>query len=242
MNYEWKSVRSITILTATTMSLTRSFTTMPSEKFKIILLGDPAVGKTSLLTRFIFDTYDTQYQSTLGIDFYSKLVSLHDASDTVVRLHLWDTAGQERFHALITNYIRHSAAALIVYDIGSRMSFAHVQHHIDGVRAERGDHVVIVLVGNKSDLPASEREVSCAEAAAKAEACGAYWAEVSAQTGDRVKWLFRHVAQCVWAASAQKRSGQGVPNMAQCGLSHTSHPVERTSFQQDSNEGETSML
>ncbi|GET85458.1 small GTP binding protein rab6-like protein [Leishmania tarentolae] len=106
-------------------------------KHKLVLLGDQSVGKTSIITRFMYDTFDQQYQPTIGIDFFSKTVHLED--DREVRLHLWDTAGQERFHSLIPSYIRNSAATVVVYDIGSRPTFFRAFKWIDEVRAESGD-------------------------------------------------------------------------------------------------------
>ena len=83
-------------------------------KFKLVFLGEQSVGKTSLITRFMYDSFDSTYQATIGIDFLSKTMHLDDQT---VRLQLWDTAGQERFRSLIPSYIRDSNVAIIVYDI-----------------------------------------------------------------------------------------------------------------------------
>lgn len=107
------------------------------------------VGKTSLITRFMYDTFDNTYQATIGIDFLSKTMYLEDRT---VRLQLWDTAGQERFRSLIPSYIRDSSVAVVVYDITNRQSFVNTAKWVDDVRAERGNDVIIVLVGNKTDL------------------------------------------------------------------------------------------
>lgn len=107
------------------------------------------VGKTSLITRFMYDTFDNTYQATIGIDFLSKTMYLEDRT---VRLQLWDTAGQERFRSLIPSYIRDSSVAVVVYDVTSKPSFQNTSKWIDDVRAERGNDVIIVLVGNKTDL------------------------------------------------------------------------------------------
>lgn len=115
------------------------------------------MGKTSIITRFMYDTFENQYQATIGIDFFSKTITL---PTHLVRLHLWDTAGQERFHSLIPSYIRNSAATIIVYDVASRQSFIHTFRWIDEVRAERGDDVIIMLCGNKNDISAEQRQVS----------------------------------------------------------------------------------
>ncbi|KAI4818708.1 hypothetical protein KUCAC02_004010 [Chaenocephalus aceratus] len=86
----------------------------PLRKFKLVFLGEQSVGKTSLITRFMYDSFDNTYQATIGIDFLSKTMYLEDRT---VRLQLWDTAGQERFRSLIPSYIRDSTIAVVVYDI-----------------------------------------------------------------------------------------------------------------------------
>jgi Ras-related protein Rab-6A len=88
----------------------------PLKKFKLVFLGEQSVGKTSLITRFMYDSFDNMYQATIGIDFLSKTMYLEDRT---VRLQLWDTAGQERFRSLIPSYIRDSSVAVVVYDISS---------------------------------------------------------------------------------------------------------------------------
>lgn len=170
---------------------TADFSSAPVAKHKLVLLGDQSVGKTSLVTRFMYDTFDQQYQTTVGIDFFSKTVHINNQT---VRLHVWDTAGQERFRSLIPGYIRNSSGALVVYDVCSRQSFFSAFKWIDEVRAERGDDVVVVLVGNKSDAQEG-RAVSAEEAQRKAEERGLVFMEVSAKLGTGVKALFRRVAE-----------------------------------------------
>merc|ERR1719412_363074 len=80
--------------------------------------------------------------------------------DRVLRLQLWDTAGQERFRSLIPSYIRDSSVAIVVYAITNKVSFSNVEKWINDVRNERDQEVLIMLVGNKSDLRGNEREVS----------------------------------------------------------------------------------
>ncbi|CAN1224790.1 Ras-related protein RABH1e [Linum perenne] len=124
-------------------------TVSPLAKYKLVFLGDQSVGKTSIITRFMYDKFDTTYQATIGIDFLSKTMYLEDRT---VRLQLWDTAGQERFRSLIPSYIRDSSVAVVVYDVANRQSFLNTSKWIEEVRTERGSDVIIVLVGNKTDL------------------------------------------------------------------------------------------
>lgn len=108
----------------------------PLQKEKLVFLGDQGAGKTSIITRFMYDTFDnTKYEATIGIDFLSKTMYLEDRT---IRLQLWDTAGQERFHALIPSYIRDSSVAVVVYDVTNRASFQNTARWIEDVRNEVG--------------------------------------------------------------------------------------------------------
>ena len=116
--------------------------------------------------------------------------------DRTVRLQLWDTAGQERFRSLIPSYIRDSSVAVVVYDISSLKSFQNTRKWVDDVRGERGNDVIIVLVGNKTDL-GDKREVTTAMGEDEAKRCGALFVETSAKVGANVKGLFRKIAQAL---------------------------------------------
>ena len=159
--------------------------------FRLVFLGDQSVGKTSIITRFLNDSFDDSYQATIGIDFESKIVYLEDRT---VRLQLWDTAGQERFKSLIPSYIRDSSVAVVVYDVTNRHSFQEAEKWVGEVREERGDSVLVFLVGNKIDL-VERREVSTEEGQAKAEELSARFSETSAKASTNVKQLFRQIAQ-----------------------------------------------
>lgn len=168
-------------------------------KFKLVFLGDQSVGKTSIITRFMYDTFDSNYQATIGIDFLSKTMYLEDRN---VRLQLWDTAGQERFKSLIPSYIRDSAVAVVVYDITSQESFENAMRWIEDVRVERGNDVVIMLVGNKCDL-ADKRLVEYDEGERRAKELGTLFVETSAKAGIGIKTLFRRVAATLPGAESE---------------------------------------
>lgn len=144
------------------------------------------------------------FQATIGIDFLSKTMYLEDRT---VRLQLWDTAGQERFRSLIPSYIRDSTVAVVVYDITSKFfvdfghrldssmslyifidanSFHQTSKWIDDVRTERGSDVIIMLVGNKTDL-SDKRQVSTEEGERKAKELNVMFIETSAKAGYNVK-------------------------------------------------------
>mmetsp|Transcript_20305 Transcript_20305/g.77744 ORF Transcript_20305/g.77744 Transcript_20305/m.77744 type:complete len:211 (+) Transcript_20305:55-687(+) len=167
-----------------------TYSVNPLAKYKLVFLGDQSVGKTSIITRFMYDTFDSTYQATIGIDFLSKTMYLEDRT---VRLQLWDTAGQERFRSLIPSYIRDSSVAVVVFDITNRQSFLNTSKWVEDVRAERGNDVIIMLVGNKTDL-AEARTVSVEEGEAKAKEFDVMFIETSAKAGFNIKALFRKVA------------------------------------------------
>lgn len=175
------------------------------KKFKLVFLGEQSVGKTSLITRFMYDSFDSTYQATIGIDFLSKTMYLEDRT---VRLQIWDTAGQERFRSLIPSYIRDSSAAVVVFDISSTNSFAQVDKWIEDVRAERGQDVVIILVGNKTDLT-DKRRVSMEQGERRAKELGVLFIESSAKTGHNVKQLFRRVAAALPGLDVNKEQEKG---------------------------------
>ncbi|KAG7282671.1 hypothetical protein CRUP_017597 [Coryphaenoides rupestris] len=136
----------------------------PLRKFKLVFLGEQSVGKTSLITRFMYDSFDNTYQATIGIDFLSKTMYLEDRTPS------GDTAGQEHVN-----------------------SFQQTTKWIDDVRTERGSDVIIMLVGNKTDL-ADKRQVSIEEGERKAKELNVMFIETSAKAGYNVKQLFRRVA------------------------------------------------
>ncbi|CDW90372.1 UNKNOWN [Stylonychia lemnae] len=160
-------------------------------KYKIVFLGDQSVGKTSLILRFTQDTFDGNYQATIGIDFLSKTMYV---DDKMVRLQLWDTAGQERFRSLIPSYIKDSSVAVVVYDITSKQSFNNVTKWIDDAKTIRGNDLLIILVGNKIDI-AEKRQVGTEEGQALAKELDVMFIETSAKAGINIRQLFQNLAQ-----------------------------------------------
>ncbi|KAK0380119.1 Ras family protein [Colletotrichum limetticola] len=170
----------------------------PLKKFKLVFLGEQSVGKTSLITRFMYDSFDNMYQATITRDEepLSNTLQTMYLEDRTVRLQLWDTAGQERFRSLIPSYIRDSSVAVVVYDISNAKSFQNTKKWIDDVRAERGNDVIIVLVGNKTDLN-DKREVTTQQGEEEAKKNNLMFVETSAKLGHNVKTLFKRIAQAL---------------------------------------------
>ena len=172
-------------------NLTSEASSSTSSKFKIVFLGDQSVGKTSIINRFIYDTFEDVYQATIGIDFLSKPVYVDDKT---IRLQLWDTAGQERFKSLIPSYVKDSSVAVICYDITNSDTFNSVKTWVENARSMRGEEVILFIAGNKSDL-ADQRQVSEEEGENLASELGATFFETSAKSGENVKALFDDLAK-----------------------------------------------
>lgn len=177
-------------------------------EYKVVLLGEGRVGKTSLLSRFINNTFDENEQSTTQATMYSAAdvplpSSVGPSSSTAaggpgsVKLAIWDTAGQERFHALAPIYYRNAAGAMLVYDVGDADSLRRVETWVKELRTVSGDSIQLVVCGNKCDRPASEQEVLPEEALAVAAGLGAQHLFTSAKTGMNVTEAFSEMAACV---------------------------------------------
>ena len=123
----------------------------PNElMFKIVLIGDSAVGKSQLLLRYTKNQFKNKAASTIGMEFATQQVIIDE--NTTVRAQIWDTAGQERYRAITNAYYRQAIGVLLVYDITRRVSFENLERWLTEVREHADSKVQIILVGNKSDL------------------------------------------------------------------------------------------
>ena len=157
-----------------------------TPKYKLIFLGDQNVGKSSILNRFLSDTFVEEYQATIGLDFQSKNVQI-DNQD--VHLLLYDTAGQEKFRSLIPMYTRDANIILLVYDITNKESFENLYVWLKDLTNININEVIICIVGNKIDLN-EKREVSNEEGQKYAQEHDFIFQEVSAKTGEGFSELF----------------------------------------------------
>ena len=155
-------------------------------KLKLIVVGNQGTGKTSILNRFVSETFDENYQATIGLDFHSKNITIHDQD---VRLIIYDTAGQEKFRSLIPMYIREAQIILFIYDISDKESFDSIPKWIQQVNDVINKEVVFALIGNKLDLE-SNRKVTFEEGKKLAEKNNYVFQEVSAKTGGNFEKLF----------------------------------------------------
>lgn len=146
-------------------------------QFKVVLLGEGAVGKSSLLMQYVENKFNPRHTSTIQASFQSKVLALDGCH---VTLNIWDTAGQEKYHALGPIYYRGSQGALLIFDITDQRSFDRVKIWMKELHRALGDSTVLMIVGNKLDL-AQNRTVSLEEAQEYASSMGAMYEETSAK-------------------------------------------------------------
>jgi Ras-related protein Rab-5C len=159
-------------------------------QFKVVLLGESAVGKSSLVLRFVKGQFHEYQESTIGAAFLTQTVQIED---TTVKFEIWDTAGQERYHSLAPMYYRGAQAALVVYDITKKESFLKAQNWVRELQRQANANIVIALVGNKLDL-GPLRSVEHNEADYYASENNLLFMETSAKTATNVVDLFTAIA------------------------------------------------
>ena len=161
------------------------------EQAKVVLLGDANSGKSSIIQRFISNSFDDHSNPTIGATFLSKVLDFNKKS---IKLSIWDTAGQERYNSLAASYSRDSRAVLIIYDITNRESFLGVNRWYTSIKDTLLPNTVLVIVGNKEDL--IEREAtSLFEAQEYALSINAMYMKTSAKLGTGIKELFLEVSK-----------------------------------------------
>jgi Ras-related protein Rab-1A len=158
--------------------------------FKLLLIGDSSVGKSSILTQFADQAFISSYISTIGVDFKIRTI---DLDGKIIKLHAWDTSGEERFRTITSSYYRGTHGIIIVYDITDRDSFKHVKYCIKEVEKYASDNVKMLLVGNKCDLE-SKREVSKQEGKELANEYKIPFLETSAKENSNINETFMSLA------------------------------------------------
>jgi small GTP-binding protein len=160
-------------------------------QFKLVLLGESSVGKSSLVLRFVKGQFHEFQESTIGAAFLTQTVQI---DDTTVKFEIWDTAGQERYHSLAPMYYRGAQAAIVVYDLTNKETFQKAQNWIKELQRQASPNIVIALTGNKLDL-ASKRAVTYEEAKQYADETSLLFMETSAKTAANVMELFTSIAK-----------------------------------------------
>ncbi|KAI3510785.1 hypothetical protein L2E82_30428 [Cichorium intybus] len=168
--------------------------------FKIVLIGDSAVGKSQLLARFSRNEFSLDSKATIGVEFQTKTMVI---DHKFVKAQIWDTAGQERYRAVTSAYYRGAVGAMLVYDITKRQSFDHIARWLEELRGHADNNIIIMLIGNKSDLD-SQRDVSMEDAKEFAEREGLFFMETSALEATNVEPAFLTILTEIYRIVSKK--------------------------------------
>jgi len=157
--------------------------------FKVVLIGDSGVGKSNLLSRFTRNEFNLESKSTIGVEFATRSINVDGKT---IKAQIWDTAGQERYRAITSAYYRGAVGALLVYDIAKHVTFENVDRWLKELRDHADHNIVIMLVGNKSDLR-HLRAVVTDDATAYAEQRKLSFIETSALDSTNVEQAFQTI-------------------------------------------------
>ena len=168
--------------------------------FKILLLGDSCVGKSSIILRYIENSFSVNLMNSIGVDFKLKNIEI---DNTKIKLQIWDTAGQERFRTITTSYYKGAHAIIIVFDITDKDSFEHIKNWMADIDKFAKQGVLRILVGNKCDLE-SQRAVSKDEANEISIKYGIKYIETSAKETINIDSLFVDTAKYLLSKQTPK--------------------------------------
>jgi Ras-related protein Rab-2A len=171
--------------------------------FKVVILGEGAVGKTAIVTRFSHGFFRTDYKTTIGSQFAVKNIDIHERNENLtVKLQIWDVAGQSRFQILRPMYYRGSSGGVLVFDVTRRRTFLLLDEWLDELERAVGKKIPLVLVANKTDLP--DRVVEPKEGREFADARDMPYVESSAKTGEGIVDIFENLGKTLVST---RRSG-----------------------------------
>ena len=176
--------------------------------FKILLLGDSGVGKSSLLLRYTKNEFNIDMRSTIGVEFGLKFLKVDNFQ---LKVQIWDTAGMERYRSITSAYYKGAKGVIIVYDICRQKSFESVDKWIEDFKSKADEDAVILLIGNKNDLD-EKREVSKEEAEIMAKKNKYAFMETSAKDNNNVNRAFETLFKEIVKIYKEKNGGDLVEN------------------------------
>jgi len=169
--------------------------------FKVLLLGNSNVGKSSLFLRFVDDIWNDTFVPTIGVDFKIKTFEIDSKK---IKMQIWDTAGQERFKNIIASYYRGAHGILLLYDVTDKDSFKNLSNWLIEIEKNASKNVLKVLIGNKSDLE-DKRVVSYNQGKEFADTYGLKFIETSAKKNLNVNEAFETLGRELMISSADKK-------------------------------------
>nr|DBA13979.1 TPA: hypothetical protein GDO54_005001 [Pyxicephalus adspersus] len=156
----------------------------------VVLIGESGVGKTNLLSRFTRNEFNHDSRTTIGVEFSTRTLTL---DGHLVKAQIWDTAGLERYRAITSAYYRGAVGALLVYDITKHTSYESIERWLKELYDHADASIIVMLVGNKSDLANEAREVPSEEAKMYADTNGLLFIETSALDSTNVELAFETI-------------------------------------------------
>ncbi|KAG0216257.1 Ras- protein Rab-11A [Mortierella sp. GBA30] len=177
--------------------------------FKVVLIGDSGVGKSNLVSRFTRNEFNLESKSTIGVEFTTRSIQVDTKT---IKAQIWDTAGQERYRAITSAYYRGAVGALLVYDIAKHATYENVGRWLKELRDHADTNIVIMLVGNKSDLR-HLRAVPTDEAKQFAAENGLSFIETSALDSSNVELSFQRILTEIYRIVSNKAlesNGDGI--------------------------------
>jgi len=173
--------------------------------YKVVLIGDSGVGKSNLLSRFTRNEFNLETKSTIGVEFATRSIRTEGKT---IKAQIWDTAGQERYRAITSAYYRGAVGALLVYDIAKYSTFKNVERWLTELRENADRNIVIMLVGNKSDLR-HLREVPTEEAKGFSEKHKLSFIETSALDSTNVELAFQNILTEIYHIMSRPQLNEG---------------------------------
>ncbi|XP_072993875.1 ras-related protein RABA4d-like [Typha latifolia] len=168
--------------------------------YKVVLIGDSAVGKSQLLARFSRNEFSLDSKATIGVEFNTKTVTIDHKT---IKAQIWDTAGQERYRAVTSAYYRGAVGAMLVYDMTKRKTFDHVGRWLEELRGHADKNLIIMLIGNKSDL-GTLRAVPTEDAKEFAQRESLFFMETSALEATNVETAFLTILNEIYRITSKK--------------------------------------
>ena len=168
--------------------------------FKLLIIGDSGVGKSSILMQYIDSVYADNYISTIGVDFKIKTIELDGKQ---IKLQVWDTAGQERFRTIISSYYRGAHGVILVYDITDLNSFTNLEYWLNEITTHSNTNISKLIIGNKCD--SQNRNVTKEEGKLFAEKNNIDFIETSAKTAENLNEAFKKLTQNLLLNSSETK-------------------------------------